>query len=271
MPDNLTAAEIRQRMAEAERLIGSIPPWTLANVRDRAIIGVMGYIPTSLDAALSLRVRDYSVIGDQPWLRLIENGVERKELVNRRLKQLIEPYLAETGISGEPDTFLFRLILQGQVVSIKPASRRKIVNLIRNLETRSDHLAKFQNEARSLIPYVNGQNMRVLRDRAILSMIAYTNISILDIIAMKTDDFYQKDDAYWVNISGPPPVQATPDLEASVQDYLAYRQAGSKSKRVTFLFGRDEVRSLTPSDVHEIFRRYRNKAKAALASERACP
>ena len=98
-------------------------------------------------------------------------------------------------------------------------------------------------------------------------MIAHAGASVLDVIAMTPHDFYQENGEYWVNISGKPPVHAAPDLETSVQDYLACRQAGGKT--AAFLFTRGEVRSLTPSDVHEIFRRYRNKAKWHLHTSKA--
>jgi site-specific recombinase XerC len=264
MSDNLTATELRQLMAEAQRLIDSIEPWTLASIRNRAIIGVMGYTSASLDAVLGLRVRDYFVVGDRRWLRFTENGVEQHALVDRRLERLIEPYLAEAGVGGEPDTVLFRSIAPRQRISARSVARRKIVQLIQSLEPSSDYPAETthaQNKMQNLIQYVNGSNTLALRDRAILGVIAYAGASVLDIVAMKVSDFYKRNGAYWVNISGRQPVRVAPELATLLQDYCA--GVSDRASEMTFLFGLDRLHPLTPSDVHKIFERYRIKANAA--------
>jgi site-specific recombinase XerC len=246
-------------MAEAQRLIDAIEPWTLARVRNRAIIGVMGYAWASLDAALGLRVRDYFVVGDRRWLRLIENGAERHELVDRRIEPLIDAYLAAAGIGSEPHTVLFRSIEPRQRVSARSVARREIVQLIRSSAKNQQYNPPSQSETHKLIQHINGSNTIALRDRAILGMIAYTDATIRDIIAMKVDDFYKSDDEYWVKLPDRLPVRAAPELATLMQDYRAGIRG--RSRGMAFLFGRDRVHPLTASDVHKILRRYRIKGK----------
>lgn len=133
MSENLTAAEARELLADAQRLIAAIDPGTVAGRRNRAVIGLMGYAWASLDAVLGMQVRDYYALGDRRWVRLIENGFERHELVDRRLEQLIDEYLAAAGIAAEPRTPLFRTTLQNGKVAHRKVSRGKILGILRNL------------------------------------------------------------------------------------------------------------------------------------------
>src|SRR5215203_535080 len=78
--EKLTAAELRDITDHAEQLIAVIAPTSLGALRNRAIIGVMGYAWASVEAVLAIRVRDYYCIGDQRWVRFIEKKKERHEL-----------------------------------------------------------------------------------------------------------------------------------------------------------------------------------------------
>jgi hypothetical protein len=97
-----------------QRLIDEIEPRTLANLRDRAIIAVIGYAWTPLHAVLAMRVRDYYWLGDCRWVRLVDRGTERRELATRRLQNYMDEYLAAAaGIEDEPDSPLFRSTFMG--------------------------------------------------------------------------------------------------------------------------------------------------------------
>jgi hypothetical protein len=112
--DALSDNEARQRLAEVQQLIDAIEPCgTLASLRVRAILGLIGYVQTSLKAALAMQVRDYYQLGDTHWVRLVEDGVERKEWVNRRLQQYMDEYLAAAHIMHAQDTPLFRSTFYG--------------------------------------------------------------------------------------------------------------------------------------------------------------
>src|SRR5712692_9213069 len=112
---NLTA-EIRELMAEAQRLIDAIEPRSLPNLRDRAIIGVIGYAWAPVAAIIAMRVSDYYPLSDRRSVRFIKNGTKRHELVDRRLEKLMDEYLAVARIENELGSPLFR--------STQPGNRR---------------------------------------------------------------------------------------------------------------------------------------------------
>jgi integrase/recombinase XerD len=69
----LSADEMRQ-------LLDSIDTSELIGLRDRALIGLMGYRFARVNAASSLRVEDYFQQGRRAWLRLHEKGGKRHEV-----------------------------------------------------------------------------------------------------------------------------------------------------------------------------------------------
>jgi len=77
----------------------AIEPRNVASLRDRAIIGIMGYAQASIDVVIAMRVRDYYSLGSRRWVRLQENGIERREIVDRRLESYIDAYLEAAGIA----------------------------------------------------------------------------------------------------------------------------------------------------------------------------
>src|SRR5258708_28390566 len=98
----LTADDMRWLMAEAQRFIDDFEPRNIANLRDRAIIGIMGYAQAPINAVLAMQVRDYYLLGDRRRVRLWEDRIERHEIVDRPLEPHIDPYLATAAIATEP-------------------------------------------------------------------------------------------------------------------------------------------------------------------------
>jgi hypothetical protein len=132
--ENMTAAELRAVTAQAERLIAKIEPMTVTQLRNRAIIGVMGYAWASIESVIRMCRRDYYCVGDLRWVRFLEDGAERHEIVDRRLQVIIDQYLAAIDISTDPHSPLFPSTLSGG--SHKPSSRflslRQGLKIIRN-------------------------------------------------------------------------------------------------------------------------------------------
>jgi site-specific recombinase XerD len=66
--------------AEMRQLLKSIDTRELIGLRDRALLGLMGYTFARVSAVVSLRVEDYFQQGRRSWLRLHEKGGKRHEV-----------------------------------------------------------------------------------------------------------------------------------------------------------------------------------------------
>src|SRR6266576_3237877 len=103
------------------------PEATIANLRDQAIIGALRYADASLDAVIALRVEDYYSVGNRRWLRIVEDGIERHQLVNVNLEYLVDKYLLASGIEGDLRAPLFRSTLSGSgKISGQPIRRHHV-------------------------------------------------------------------------------------------------------------------------------------------------
>ncbi len=111
--ETLTADEARELIAQVRWLIDTCDPSTLAGLRNRAIFGVIGYAGASVDTIIRMRVGDYYSVGEQHWLRLMENGDERHSQMPPALEPYIDEYLAAAGIENELTSPLFRATLSG--------------------------------------------------------------------------------------------------------------------------------------------------------------
>ena len=75
----------------------------LLGLRDRALIGLMGYTFSRVGAAVTMRVEDYYVQGRRCWIRLHEKGGKVNEMpAHHRLEEFLDAYIDRAGIAGEP-------------------------------------------------------------------------------------------------------------------------------------------------------------------------
>jgi integrase/recombinase XerD len=65
---------------EMRQLLNSIDTGELIGLRDRALLGLMGYTFARVSAVVTLRVEDYFQQGRRSWLRLHEKGGKRHEV-----------------------------------------------------------------------------------------------------------------------------------------------------------------------------------------------
>jgi site-specific recombinase XerD len=94
---------------EARALLDSIDASTLKGLRDRALIGVMVYTFARVNAAISMKVKDYYTEGRRGWVRLHEKGGKEHEVpCHHTLEKYLDEYIAAAGIAGETDGPLFR-------------------------------------------------------------------------------------------------------------------------------------------------------------------
>lgn len=94
---------------DMQTLFQSFDVETVVGLRDRALIGVMAYTFARVDAAMSLRVRDYIQHGRRSLIRLREKGGKEKEIpCHHILEEYLDAYLAAAQLGGGKDAPLFR-------------------------------------------------------------------------------------------------------------------------------------------------------------------
>lgn len=94
---------------EVQQLFESFDTDSVVGLRDRALIGVMAYTFARVDAATSLRVRDYIQQGRRAFIRLREKGGKEKEIpCHHKLEEFLDAYIQSANLVGGKDAPLFR-------------------------------------------------------------------------------------------------------------------------------------------------------------------
>lgn len=129
----LTAAEMRQLLdsfdltvdAYGHRARKGPADFTVAELRDRALIGVMAFSFARVSAALGMNVDDYRLQGKRSWLRLHEKGGKYHEVpVHHTAEEYLDAYVAAAGIAGERGSPLFRTLdCRGRQTARRTTSR----------------------------------------------------------------------------------------------------------------------------------------------------
>jgi integrase/recombinase XerD len=100
--------------AEMRQLLNSIDTGELIGLRDRALLGLMGYTFARVSAVVSLRVEDYFQQGRRSWLRLHEKGGKQHEVpCHHSLDEYLDGWIAATGIGDDKKGPLFRTFKRG--------------------------------------------------------------------------------------------------------------------------------------------------------------
>lgn len=101
---------------EMGTLLASIDTSTLLGLRDRALIGLMGYTFARVGAAIQLKVEDYYIQKRRGWVRLPEKGGKILELpCHHNLEQFLEEWLTASGLAAEPEAPLFPALRHGKM------------------------------------------------------------------------------------------------------------------------------------------------------------
>ena len=94
---------------EMRSLLESIETDTILGLRDRALIGLMGYTFARVGAAVNMRVKDYYIQGRRGWIRLSEKGGKINEMpAHHRLEEFLDMYTEKAGISHDRESPLFQ-------------------------------------------------------------------------------------------------------------------------------------------------------------------
>jgi site-specific recombinase XerD len=136
----LTAREMRQLMDGIELITdddGRIVPkspvqFTIAELRDRALIAIMAYSFARISAVLGMRVGDYRRQGDRHTLRLHEKGGKFHEVPCHHLaREYLDAYTKAAGIAGERDAPLFRTLGRRGRLTADRLGRREALAMVK--------------------------------------------------------------------------------------------------------------------------------------------
>lgn len=110
---------------------------TIAELRDRALIGVMVYSFARIGAVLGMDVEDYYQQGKRWWIRLHEKGGKHHEVpVHHKLEQYLDAYLSAAGIADRKGEPLFRsLDRKRQLTGRRLAAREALAMIKRRAKT----------------------------------------------------------------------------------------------------------------------------------------
>jgi site-specific recombinase XerD len=96
-------------LEDMRRLFESFDTSSLVGLRDRALIGVLAYTFARVEAAVTLRVKDYATLGRRSVLHLSEKGGKERDLpVHHQLEEYLDSYIEAAAIGDLKDTPLFR-------------------------------------------------------------------------------------------------------------------------------------------------------------------
>jgi integrase/recombinase XerD len=117
---------------EMRQLLDSIDISELIGVRDRSLIGLMGYSFARVSAAATLRVEDYFQQGRRSWLRLHEKGGKRHEVpCHHALDEDLDAWIRAAGIGEEKKGPLFRSIRKGNKLTSNAMTRSDVLYIIK--------------------------------------------------------------------------------------------------------------------------------------------
>ena len=117
---------------EMRQLIESIDTSELIGLRDRALIGVMGYTFARVSAVGTLRVEDYFQQGRRSWLRLHEKGGKRHEVpCHHSLDEFLDGWIKAAGIADDKKGPLFRTFKKGGNLTTSPITRSDVLYMIK--------------------------------------------------------------------------------------------------------------------------------------------
>lgn len=97
---------------EMHQLFESFDTSSIVGLRDRALIGVMAFTFARVEAAVSLRVKDFMTLGRRAVIRLNEKGGKEREIpCHHALVEYLDAYIEAAGIGEEKNLPLFRSAL----------------------------------------------------------------------------------------------------------------------------------------------------------------
>jgi site-specific recombinase XerD len=117
---------------EMRQLLNSIAVSELIGLRDRALLGLMGYTFARVSAVVTLRVEDYFQQGRRSWVRLHEKGGKRHEVpCHHSLDEYLDVWIAAAGIGDDKKGPLFRSFKKGDKLTGNPITRSDVLYMVK--------------------------------------------------------------------------------------------------------------------------------------------
>jgi site-specific recombinase XerD len=117
---------------EMRQLLNSIDVSELIGLRDRALLGLMGYTFARVSAVVTLRVEDYFQQGRRSWVRLHEKGGKRHEVpCHHSLDEYLDAWIAAAKIGEDKKGPLFRSFKKGDKLTNNPMMRSDVLYMIK--------------------------------------------------------------------------------------------------------------------------------------------
>src|SRR5919109_2248698 len=117
-------------------LLDSIDTERLIGLRDRAIIGLMGYTFARVGAVVGMKVEDYYIQKRRGWVRLHEKGGKVNELpCHHNLEAALDEWLAASGLASEPTAPLFPTMRHGKLIDRTPLPQANVHMMIQRRAT----------------------------------------------------------------------------------------------------------------------------------------
>jgi site-specific recombinase XerD len=142
----LTAAEARALLDAIDHAVDetgrTVPKedsqLTVAELRDRALIGVMVYSFARVSAVVGMNVEDYFQQGKRWWFRLHEKGGKRHDVpAHHNAEAYMDAYLARAGIAGAKKTPLFRSLNRKRQLTERRMHRLEVLAMVKRRARRA--------------------------------------------------------------------------------------------------------------------------------------
>ena len=125
--------------SETYDLFQAIDTTTLAGLRDRALIGIMGYSFARIEAVLGMNVEDYYQEGKKRWkFRFLEKGGQHHTVAAHHLAQeYVDEYLEAAGIEEQKKSPLFRSFNRKRQLTERRLHQREALAMVKRRARRA--------------------------------------------------------------------------------------------------------------------------------------